>query len=128
MADSDLSPEEQKKADEERKAREQAEQAALPYKWTQTIKDVDVSLQIDGKYKGRDLDVKISKNALKVGIKGQEPIIDVCRYINRLHVAPKQTLLTHARANCLTPSASTTPHGLSRRTRRAKRLACIWTR
>lgn len=76
MTDS-LTPEEQRKADEELKAKEAAEQAALPYKWTQTIKDLDVTVAIDGKYKGRDLDVKISKNALRVGIKGQEPIIDV---------------------------------------------------
>ncbi|KAF2273680.1 CS-domain-containing protein [Westerdykella ornata] len=69
-------PEERKKADEELKAKEAAEQAALPYKWTQTIKDLDVTIPIDGKYKARDLDVKISKKALKVAIKGQEPIID----------------------------------------------------
>ncbi|KAF2786968.1 CS-domain-containing protein [Melanomma pulvis-pyrius CBS 109.77] len=68
--------EEQKKADEELKAKEAAEQAALPYKWTQTISDLDVTITIDAKYKGRDLDVKLSKNALKVAIKGQEPFID----------------------------------------------------
>ena len=70
-------PEEREAAEAERKAKEDAEQAALPYKWTQTIKDVDVTISIDGKYKGRDLDVKISKTALRVAIKGQDPIIDV---------------------------------------------------
>ena len=70
-------PEERDAAEAERKAKEDAEQAALPYKWTQTIKDVDVTISIDGKYKGRDLDVKISKKALRVAIKGQDPIIDV---------------------------------------------------
>jgi HSP20 family molecular chaperone IbpA len=70
-------PEEREKADAELRAKEAAEQATLPYKWTQTIKDVDVTIPIDGKYKGRDLDVKLSKNALKVAIKGQDPIIDV---------------------------------------------------
>jgi hypothetical protein len=63
---------------------EQAEQATLPYKWEQTIKDLDITIGIDAKYKGKDLDVKISRNALKVGIKGQEPFIDVgavmCRH------------------------------------------------
>lgn len=59
------------------RAKEQAEQAALPYKWTQTIKDLDVTVAVDGKYKGRDLDVKLSRTALKVGVKGQEPVIDV---------------------------------------------------
>lgn len=70
-------PEEQKKADAEAKAKEQAEQAALPYKWDQTIKDLDITVSIESKYKGKDLDVKIARNTLKVGIKGQEPVIDV---------------------------------------------------
>ncbi|KAF2007175.1 CS-domain-containing protein [Amniculicola lignicola CBS 123094] len=69
-------PEERKESDAELKAKEAAEQAALPYKWTQTIKELDVTIAIDGKYKGRDLDVKITKTALKVAVKGQEPFID----------------------------------------------------
>ncbi|KAF2476549.1 CS-domain-containing protein [Lindgomyces ingoldianus] len=69
-------PEEREKADAELKAKEAAEQAALPYRWTQTIKDVDVTIPIDLKYKGRDLDVKLSKTGLRVAIKGQDPIID----------------------------------------------------
>ena len=74
---SEPTPEEQKKLDAEAKAKEDAEQAALPYKWTQTIKDLDITVFIDAKYKGRDLDVKFTKTHLKVAIKGQEPIIDV---------------------------------------------------
>ena len=74
---SETSPEEQKKLDAEQKAKEQAEQAALPYKWDQTIKDLDITVSIEGKYKGKDLDVHISRNALRVGIKGQPPVIDV---------------------------------------------------
>ena len=70
-------PDEQKKLDAEAKAREDAEQAALPYKWTQSIKDLDVTIAIDGKYKGRDLDVKLTRSHLRVAIKGQDPIIDV---------------------------------------------------
>ncbi|CAO2657554.1 Nn.00g036800.m01.CDS01 [Neocucurbitaria sp. VM-36] len=69
-------PEEREKVDAEARAKEQAEQAALPYKWDQTIKDLDITISIDAKYKGKDLDVKISRNVLKVGIKGQEPFID----------------------------------------------------
>jgi hypothetical protein len=71
-------PEERKKADAEARAKEQTEQAALPYKWDQTIKDLDITIIIDGKYKSRDLEVKITRNALKATIKGQEPFIDVC--------------------------------------------------
>jgi len=69
-------PEERAKADADARAKEQAEQAALPYKWDQTIKDLDITITIDAKYKGKDLDIKISRNALKAGIKGQEPFID----------------------------------------------------
>ncbi|KAF1838739.1 nuclear movement protein [Decorospora gaudefroyi] len=68
-------PEEREKADADARAKEQAEQAALPYKWDQTIKDLDITITIDAKYKGKDLDVTISRNALKAGIKGHEPFI-----------------------------------------------------
>jgi hypothetical protein len=79
-------PEDTKKADAEARAKEQAEQAALPYKWDQTIKDLDITISIDAKYKGKDLDVKIGRNTLKVGIKGQEPFIDVCYLEEPSHI------------------------------------------
>ncbi|KAF2022043.1 CS-domain-containing protein [Aaosphaeria arxii CBS 175.79] len=69
-------PEERDRIEAERKAKEDAEQAALPYKWTQTISDLDVTISIDGKYKGRDLDVKLGRNTLRVAIKGQDAIIE----------------------------------------------------
>jgi hypothetical protein len=71
-------PSERGRADAEAKAKEDAEQANLPYKWTQTIKDVDIVIEIDGKFKGKDLDVKITKSSLKAAIKGGEVFIDVC--------------------------------------------------
>lgn len=80
-------PSERERADAEAKAKEEAEQAALPYKWTQTTKDLDVTIPIDAQYKGRDLDVKIAKTHLKVAIKGQDPIIDV-----RFSPTPRQQL------------------------------------
>jgi hypothetical protein len=70
-------PSERERAEKDAKAREDAEQAALPYKWTQTIQDVDITVRVDGKYKGRDLDVKIAKTKLRVAIKGGDVIIDV---------------------------------------------------
>ncbi|KAK7178830.1 hypothetical protein DPSP01_013884 [Paraphaeosphaeria sporulosa] len=76
MSAPEPTPEEQKRLDAEAKAKEDAEQAALPYKWSQTIKDLDVTISIDAKYKGRDLDVKLTRSHLKVAIKGQDPIID----------------------------------------------------
>lgn len=66
--------------EKERKAREDAEQAQLPYKWTQTIRDVDVSAPIPANIKGRDMDVVLTKTKIKVAIKGQEPIVEVCNY------------------------------------------------
>lgn len=70
-------PEEREKQDAELRAKEAAEQAKLPYKWTQTIGDVDVTVPVPGNIKGRDLEVVMAKTKLKVGLKGQTPIIDV---------------------------------------------------
>lgn len=60
-----------------RKAREAAEQAQLPYKWTQTIRDVEVTIPVASNIRGRDLDVVLTKTKIRVAIKGQEAFIDV---------------------------------------------------
>lgn len=70
-------PEERAKKDAELKAKEAAEQAQLPYKWTQTIQDVDITVPVPANIKGKDLDVVMTKEKLKIGIKEQPPIIDV---------------------------------------------------
>ena len=64
------------------RAREEEEQAALPYKWTQTIRDLSLNFTVPGNFKGRDLVVEIKKTKLSAGIKGQEPIISVCTQDN----------------------------------------------
>ncbi|OJD36793.1 nuclear movement protein [Diplodia corticola] len=69
-------PSEREKQDREARAKEAAEQATLPYQWTQTIQDVDITTTIPATLRARDLDVVISKTKLKVAIKGQDPIID----------------------------------------------------
>ncbi|KAI9674889.1 MAG: hypothetical protein M1829_003629 [Trizodia sp. TS-e1964] len=69
-------PEEREKADRDLKAKEALEQAALPYKWTQTIQDVDVTVPVPAAIKARDLNVVLTKTKIKVGLKGQDPIID----------------------------------------------------
>lgn len=66
--------------EKQRKAKEDAEQAQLPYKWTQTIRDVDVSVPVPANIRGRDLEVVLTKTKVKVAIKGQEPILEVCIY------------------------------------------------
>lgn len=59
-------------------AKEKEEQASLPYKWTQTIGDIDVTITgLPGNYKGKDLVVEIKKQKLVAGVKGQDPIINV---------------------------------------------------
>lgn len=70
-------PEERAKLDKEAKAKEIAEQSTLPYQWSQQIGDVDVTAPIPSNLKGKDLDVKITKNSIKAGIKGQDVIIEV---------------------------------------------------
>ncbi|KAK4230689.1 HSP20-like chaperone [Podospora fimiseda] len=71
MADNEPTPAEETAA----RAREQAEQAALPYKWNQTIGDLDISFTIPAKFKGKDLAITIAKTSISAGIKGQPPII-----------------------------------------------------
>ena len=70
-------PSERERQDKEDRAREKEEQAKLPYKWTQTIGDLDITVPVAGNLKGRDLIVDFSKTKLKVAVKGQDAIIDV---------------------------------------------------
>ncbi|CEJ94374.1 Putative Nuclear movement protein [[Torrubiella] hemipterigena] len=57
------------------RAREEQEQGALPYKWTQTIGDLVVTFNVPANLKSRDLAINISKQKLVAGVKGQEPVI-----------------------------------------------------
>lgn len=70
-------PSERQKADVELKAKEDAEQATLPYKWVQTIGDLDITIPVAANIKGRDLDVILTKTKFKVALKGQAPFVDV---------------------------------------------------
>jgi HSP20 family molecular chaperone IbpA len=69
---------EREKLDKEARAREQEEQSQLPYKWVQTIQDLDLTAPVPAHVKGKDLDVTITKTGLRAGITGQEPLIEVC--------------------------------------------------
>ena len=70
-------PSERERTNKAAKQKELEEQSQLPYQWTQTIADVDVTAAIPANLKGRDLDVQISKTKLRAGIKGQPAIIEV---------------------------------------------------
>lgn len=72
-----MPPEPTKEEEAAARAKEAAEQGALPYNWTQTIGDLDVTVEVPGNLKGRDLNVDIKKKKLVLGIKGQEAIINV---------------------------------------------------
>jgi len=96
-----LSPEEREIKDKEDRAREQREQAgtqdciycsdcllsrisiALPYTWKQQLGEVDIVVPIPKGTRARDLNVKILKKKLSVGLKGKEPILDgeLCKEI-----------------------------------------------
>lgn len=70
-------PSEREKLDAEARKKEEAEQAALPYKWTQKIGEVDVTIPIPGNLKAKDLIVEIKKTRIKAQVKGQDPLIEV---------------------------------------------------
>lgn len=44
----------------------------------------EVTIEIPGNFKGKDLDVKIAKGSVKAGIKGQDAIIEVRNTPTRL--------------------------------------------
>lgn len=75
-------PSEKEQKDKDDRAREAEEQAKLPYKWTQTIQDLDITVAVPGNLRGKDIVVEMKKTYLKVGVKGQDPVIDVCRAPN----------------------------------------------
>lgn len=70
-------PSERERLDAEARVREEEEQAKLPYKWTQTIKDLDIVVPVAGNLRGKDIEVVMTKTKLKVAVKGQTPAIDV---------------------------------------------------
>ena len=87
-------PSERERKDKEDRAREAEEQAKLPYKWTQTISDLDITISVPSNLRGKDIIVDMTKTKLKVGVKGQEPLIDVraaTDYV--LHHAPPALII-----------------------------------
>ncbi|KAI5301873.1 hypothetical protein KEM56_001264 [Ascosphaera pollenicola] len=74
--DDNLTPEQREQRDRELKQLEDAEQAKLPYRWSQTIGDLDISVPIDANLKARDLTIVLAKSKIKVAVKGQDPIIE----------------------------------------------------
>merc|ERR1712178_458595 len=48
------------------------------YQWGQTLEDVEIRIpfKLNGKLRGRDIDAKLTKNKLKIGLRNQPPLID----------------------------------------------------
>ncbi|KAJ7169828.1 HSP20-like chaperone [Mycena filopes] len=78
-----LSAQEREVRDKHDRAKEFAEQAALPYQWTQELGEVDVVVPVPKGTRGKDLVVVIQKKKLSVGLKGQDKILEgeLCKEI-----------------------------------------------
>lgn len=63
----DMTNDEQEVHDKQEKEREEREQAALPYRWTQDLATVTVNVDLTKGTRGKDLNVVIEKRKLKVG-------------------------------------------------------------
>ncbi|KAJ3815986.1 nuclear movement protein nudC [Lentinula lateritia] len=79
-----MSEEERKAKDKADREKEVTEQAALPYKWTQLLGEVDVHVPVPKGTRGRDLAVVIQKKKLSLGLKGAKDKIlegELCKEI-----------------------------------------------
>lgn len=79
----ELTETEQKALDVVNAARILSEQASLPYTWKQTLQDVSISIPIPAGTKSKELIVTLNKKLIKVGLKGQELILqgELCKEI-----------------------------------------------
>ncbi|TKY85737.1 hypothetical protein EX895_005277 [Sporisorium graminicola] len=71
-----LSPEQQQQHDQSERAREAAEQAALPYTWKQQLDIVEISVPVPQGTKSRDLTIELKKRKIKVALKGKDAILE----------------------------------------------------
>jgi CS domain len=132
-------PSEREKQDADARKKEEEEQATLPYKWTQKIGEVDVTIPIPSNLRAKDLIVEIKKTRIKAQIKGKEPLIEVGhqRLPTYSPVLPVGPVLPSGgaepladlgfRATSPTLSFSTNAHGPSKPLPRAKKSQYIST-
>ncbi|BEJ16586.1 hypothetical protein CspHIS471_0511910 [Cutaneotrichosporon sp. HIS471] len=71
-----MSKEERTAYDAKERAREQTEQDALPYKWSQDLNTVSVSVPLPNGTRGRDLQVIMERRKLKVDVKGGATLLE----------------------------------------------------
>jgi len=68
------------------------------YSWIQNLQEVTVNIPVPTGTKARTVVCEIKKNRLKVGLKGQDPIVDVSLFlcyciINLFHFHPNTLLV-----------------------------------
>lgn len=68
---SKLTPDEQRIYDDKQKKREMAEQAALPYRWTQKLDHVEVNVTVPPGTRGRQVQVTFKPTLLQICVQGQ---------------------------------------------------------
>lgn len=51
------------------------------YIWSQSNDQVTISFLVPESAKAKDLDITIERQYLKAGLKGEEPVIQVCRIV-----------------------------------------------
>ncbi|KAF9141319.1 hypothetical protein BGX30_005038 [Mortierella sp. GBA39] len=71
-----MTEEERTAHDAAAREKEAEEQATLPYKWRQTLVDVDITFEVPKGTRARDMVIEIKKKSLKAGLRGQTPIIE----------------------------------------------------
>ena len=137
MADENQQPPQLNEEEEKvRRAAEIAEQAKLPYEWTQTIRDVDVTIPVPGHLRGKDLDVLLAKDRVRVGVKGETPILEVFTYLPTylptwgLERMKKRSILINSREPSPTRSTRTNHPGRSRQHAhpRVRKSPSTWTK
>ncbi|KAF8530972.1 nuclear movement protein nudC [Gautieria morchelliformis] len=78
-----LSKEEREAYDKTQREKEAAEQAALPYTWKQELGELSLIVPVPKGTRAKNLDVVMHRKKLRVGLKGQDPILDgeLCKEI-----------------------------------------------
>ncbi|GAA5871094.1 hypothetical protein JCM8547_005356 [Rhodosporidiobolus lusitaniae] len=72
----ELSEDQQKALDQQNAEKEKREQEALPYRWRQTLTDLTLTVPVPPGTRSKQLDVVIKKQYIKVGVKGETPVIE----------------------------------------------------
>ncbi|TNY17529.1 nuclear movement protein nudC [Rhodotorula diobovata] len=72
----ELTEAQQKELDAQNAERERREQDALPYRWRQTLTDLTVTVPVPPGTRGKQLDVVLRKDFIRVGLKGEPPVIE----------------------------------------------------